>query len=400
MSARVAVVGGGLVGMATAHRLLLDRPELRVTVLEKEGALARHQSGRNSGVLHSGLYYRPGSLKAKTCLAGRAAMTAFCEEEGIPLDRCGKVVVAVTEAELDRLGGLAERARENGVRVERVDSRGLSEIEPAAAGLAALHVPDAAVVDFPEACRRLAERFVEKGGEIRLGEGLHGLKREGKTLVLSTARERLEVDYLVNCAGLFSDRIARWAGLRPEVSILPFRGEYHVLTESAAELCRGLIYPVPDERFPFLGVHLTRSVHGEVEVGPNAVLATAREGYRRRDLRGRDLVEAVGFPGTWRLAGRHWRPGLVEVARSLSKRAFLAAARRLVPRLTLGDLRRAPAGVRAQAVRRDGRLEDDFLLVDGEREVHALNVPSPAATASLEIGRVIAERLERRLDDC
>lgn len=386
----VAVIGGGLVGLATAYRLLDQRPDLRLVVVEKEDDVARHQSGRNSGVLHSGVYYRPGSRKARLCLDGKAQMEAFCEAEGVPWRRCGKVIVAVDDAERPRLDAIAERAAENGVEAEPVGPERLREIEPHAAGVAALWVPSTGVVDFPAAARRLAERLRQRGAEIRTGATVLGGRETTRGVVVETTAGPVQARVLVACAGLHADRVARLFGVEPSVRLVPFRGEYALLRPEAERLVRGLIYPVPDPAFPFLGVHLTRSVHGEVDAGPSAALAFSREGYRMRTLRPADLVDVLGHRGFRRLARRHWRMGLAEIGRSVSLRSFWRAARRLVPDLAREDLTRGPSGVRAQAVLPDGSLADDFVIEETARAVHVLNAPSPAATASLAIGGEVA----------
>ncbi len=396
-AADVAVIGGGIVGLATAYRLLTSRPGLSVTVLEKEDAVARHQSGRNSNVLHSGVYYRPGCLKARNCRAGKAAMEAFLEREGLPWRRCGKVVVATREAELPRLAELERRALANGAAARLVGAAELREIGPTAAGLQALVVPGPGVPDSGAGCRRLAERSEGAGGAVRPGARLLSLDERAPSVRLGTTAGGGEARVVVNCAGLHSDRVAALGGSRPEARILPFRGEYFELRPEARGLVRGLIYPVPDPAFPFLGVHLTPTVGGGVQCGPNAVPAFAREGYRWSTVRPAELAGALAWPGSWRLAARYWRTGWGELRRSLSRRAFAAALARLVPGLDAGHLLPAPAGVRAQAVRRDGSLVDDFLIQGSARVVHVLNAPSPAATAALAIGETVAAEVEKRL---
>jgi (S)-2-hydroxyglutarate dehydrogenase len=395
-SADVAVVGGGIVGLATAYALLGRSPGLRVTVLEKEDRVARHQTGRNSGVLHSGVYYAPGSEKARSCRAGYARMVAFCEAEGLPLELCGKVIVAAREGELSRLADLEGRGQANGVAVKRLSAAELREVEPYAAGLAALLVPSAGIVDYGAVARRLAERVEGLGGRVVTGAALRRVRREGGGLRLETSAGPLAAGWLVNCAGLHADRVARLCGETPAVRIVPFRGEYYALRPEARHLCRGLIYPVPDPRFPFLGVHLSRRVDGRVDVGPSAVLAFAREGYGARDgapRRPRRDPRVPRLPAA-RPAAPLDRPP--EVAASASKRLYLRQARRLVPSLTAADLLPAPSGVRAQAVTPEGGLVDDFLFQDGERAVHVLSAASPAATASLHIGETVAARLALR----
>lgn len=393
----VAVVGGGLVGLATARALLLARPHLAVVLLEKEARVAAHQSGHNSGVIHSGLYYAPGSAKARTSVAGAAAMRRFCAEHGLAVEECGKVVVATREDELPALAELARRGRENGVAdLAEIGPDRLREIEPHAAGIRALHVPHAAIVDYVRVAEALAAEVARLGGEVRLGAEVRSIRQRPRKLLLDTARGELECGFLVGCAGLHSDRLARLEGAEPEARIAPFRGEYYELVPERRSLVRGLIYPVPDARFPFLGVHFTRMIGGGVEAGPNAVLALAREGYRRADADARDLAELVAFPGFWRMAARYWKTGLAEQWRSLSKRAFTAALARLVPDVRAEDLEPAGSGVRAQALLPSGRLADDFRIVERARALHVVNAPSPAATASLAIGAEIAARVVAR----
>ncbi|HUF78288.1 MAG TPA: L-2-hydroxyglutarate oxidase [Thermoanaerobaculia bacterium] len=401
-------MGAGIVGLATAHELA--RRGWPVLVLEAENRVAAHQSGHNSGVIHSGLYYRPGSAKGRLCAEGREALYRLCTEEGIAHRRTGKLVVATGPEELPRLDELERRGRANGLEgLERLVMGELRERFPAAAGVAGLWVPQAGIVDFPGVGRLLARRVVEAGGAVRTGArvaaiGPDGIgPGDGFRLELATG-ETLGASFLVNCAGLQSDRVARLAGARPAVRIVPFRGEYFDLAPDAAARVTVPIYPVPDLRFPFLGVHLTPTLDGRVEIGPNAVLALHRHGYRRGDplassVTGdpRDLASTLGFPGFWRLARRHWRDGAGELRRSLSRRAFAREVRRLVPAIRSSDLHRGGCGIRAQAVDRQGNLLDDFHIVHAERQVHVLNAPSPAATAALAIGREIADRVEGRL---
>ncbi|MDB1090161.1 L-2-hydroxyglutarate oxidase [Streptomyces sp. ACA25] len=390
----VLVVGGGIVGLATAHALRAARPGLAVTVLEKEPGPARHQTGRNSGVIHSGVYYRPGSLKARFAVTGGAELVSFCAEHDIPHALPGKVIVATSRAELPRLGELARRARSNRVPVRELGPAALARREPHVRGLAALHVQNTGVCDFTAVADRLGTMTDLRGDSAVLAVD----RRPGKGVAVRTARgEVLRARVMVNCAGLYSDRIARLAGDDPGLRIVPFRGEYYTLRPERAELVHGLVYPVPDPAFPFLGVHLTTGWDGQVHVGPNAVLAMAREGYRWSTCRPGELAESLGYPGVWRLAGRHWRAGAGELHRSLSRRAFTRAVRRLLPAVTESDLLPAPAGVRAQAVLPDGTLADDFRITEGPHTVHVLNAPSPAATACFPIGREVADRVLRQL---
>lgn len=388
----VIVVGGGIVGLATAARIAARGDQ--VTVLDKEDGLARHQTGRNSGVIHSGLYYAEGSLKARMATEGARSMAAFAAENGVPVEVCGKLVVATEESELPGLHKLAARAEANGVPARLLDPAGAREYEPQVRAVAALRVETTGIVDYAGVCRVLAARIEADGGEILLGEEMLAARTVGDRVQVRTTVADREADGLVVCGGLHADRLARASGLAPAARIVPFRGEYYGLTETAGDLVRGLIYPVPDPRFPFLGVHLTRGIDGHVHAGPNAVLALAREGYRWTELSVRDLGDALSWPGLWRMGARNWRPGAAEVVRSLSTAAFARSLARLVPGITADDLVPAPAGVRAQAVGRDGGLVDDFLVQTAPRQVHVLNAPSPAATASLEI----AKHLERELD--
>ena len=389
----VIVIGGGIVGLATAYRLTERYPQLSVLVLEKESHVAAHQSGRNSGVLHSGIYYKPGSLKAANCRAGKRAMQDFCEREGIPYDLCGKVIVAPDESGLPRLRALYERGQANGVRCEMINRDRLRELEPHAEGVRAIHVPEAGIADYPAVCERLAARISGRGGKVQCGARVNGFKIRPAEIVAETTLGAFAARYAVNCAGLHADRVARLAGVEPPLTIAPFRGEYYKLTREAEALCRGLIYPVPDPQFPFLGVHFTRMIRGGVECGPNAVLAFAREGYRRRDVNAGDLFEALSHAGFLKLARQHWRMGAHEMWRSLSKSAFVRALNRLVPEIRNHHLLAAPAGVRAQAIDGAGAMVDDFAVAAQPRMINVLNAPSPAATAALAIGDLIVEKL-------
>jgi L-2-hydroxyglutarate oxidase len=393
MAHHYVIIGGGIVGLATAHRLILDRPDATVTVVEKESRVAAHQTGHNSGVIHAGVYYKPGSLKARLCRAGSASMVEFCDEHGIPARITGKLIVATRDDEVPRLHALHERALANGLPVTLITPEQAREHEPHVAAVAAMHVASTGIVDYGQVCRVLAELVEKGGGQVRLGTRVTGIRADGDRTVVETTGGELRADYLINCGGLHADRLARMAGLRPDARIIPFRGEYYELTPDRRDLVRGLIYPVPDPQFPFLGVHFTRMVDGSVHAGPNAVLATAREGYGWGRIRPRDVVDEAAWPGLWRLGRQHWRYGLTEVRRSLSKRRFTESLARLIPEVTEADLVRAGAGVRAQAIARDGGLVDDFLIVRGPRQVHVLNAPSPAATSSLEIAKHIVSEL-------
>ncbi|AZM54115.1 L-2-hydroxyglutarate oxidase [Streptomyces sp. WAC 01529] len=387
----VLVIGGGIVGLATAYALTRAAPGTSVTVLEKESGPARHQTGRNSGVIHSGIYYPPGSLKARFAVRGAAEMIKFCAEYGIAHEVTGKLIVATERAELPRLHALVQRGRENGIPVRELGPAQIAEYEPEVRGLAAIHVGTTGVCDYGAVAEQLA---AASGAEIRYGAGGHVVRVDRRPLLGVAVRTAdgavVRGKVLVNCAGLHCDEVARLTGDDPGMRIVPFRGEYFELARP--ELVRGLVYPVPDPAFPFLGVHLTRGIDGGVHVGPNAVPALAREGYDWSVVRPRELAGTLGWPGSWRIARRHWRYGAGELRRSASKAAFTEAVRRLLPGVTAEDLVPAPAGVRAQAVLRDGTLVDDFLIREGARAVHVLNAPSPAATASLPIGREVALR--------
>lgn len=407
----VLIVGGGIVGLSTAYALTRAAPGTRVLVLEKEPGPARHQTGRNSGVIHSGIYYRPGSLKARFAARGAAELVEFCSRYGIPHEVTGKLIVATDRAELPRLHALIQRGRQHGIPVRELGPSQLAEREPHVRGLAAIHVGTTGVCDFGAVAGQLAQLAQQAGAEVRYGAEVTAVdRRPGRGVAVrvgaadpagspappsgSTSAPRIvRARAMVNCAGLHCDRVARLTGDDPAARIVPFRGEYYELAPARTDLVRGLVYPVPDPAFPFLGVHLTRGVDGGVHIGPNAVPALAVEGYDWRTLRPRELAPVLGYPGAWRIAHRHWRYGAGELRRSLSKRAFTGAVRRLLPEITEDDLIPAPAGVRAQAVQRDGTLVDDFLITETPHAVHVLNAPSPAATASLPIGREVADRV-------
>jgi L-2-hydroxyglutarate oxidase len=393
----IAVVGGGIVGLATA--LALSEQQQSVVVLEAEQDVAMHQTGHNSGVIHSGLYYKPGSLKATLCTEGRELLYAFCDEHGIAYDRCGKLVVALEEAELPRLEALAERGLANGLKLQRLDGHQLKQYEPHVAGIAGLWVPETGIVDYRQVAAAYRKLLQERGVEVRTGWRLAGCRRQPDGLVLepqldssaaSLVREPVICRNLVTCAGLYADRVAELCGVKPNMRIMPFRGEYYELAHEKRDRVRNLIYPVPDPQFPFLGVHFTRKIDGGVEAGPNAVLALRREGYGKFSFHPRDAWEIGMNRGFWSLARRYWRMGSGEYFRSYSKYAFWRALRRLIPDIEVDDLLPAGAGVRAQAMTPDGKLVDDFLFAPAYRMLHVLNAPSPAATASLAIGRYIA----------
>lgn len=394
----VAVVGGGIVGLATAYQLTRTRPGTRVVVLEKEPEVGRHQTGHNSGVLHSGIYYKPGSLKATNCRRGKKLMEDFCASEGIPFDICGKVIVAIDDKDLPALERIYERGQANGVACEVIGKERLAELEPHAAGVKAIHVPEAGIVDYKEVCRRLARRIREAGGQVLTDARVAKIERSKDKAVLTTAKgEQVEAQQIVNCAGLQCDRVTAMGGVKPDAQIVPFRGEYFELKPEAEHLCKNLIYPVPDPAFPFLGVHFTRMIEGGVECGPNAVLAFGREAYRKTDFNAKDFFETLRYSGFRKLAAKYWRTGLGEMWRSASKAAFVKALSRLVPEIKAEHLVPAPAGIRAQAVQPDGGMVDDFLIQEADHVINVNNAPSPAATASLNIGATIVERLLPRL---
>lgn len=394
----VAIVGGGIVGLAAAYQLTRQFPELSIVLLEKEHELAAHQTGRNSGVLHSGIYYKPGSLKAVNCREGKKALEDFCAEHGVAYEVCGKVIVATAESEFEALERIYQRGQANGVQCSLIDAARLHELEPHAAGLRAIHVPEAGIVDYPGVCQKLAELIRAAGGEIVLGARVLGMHNEARGVVVSSTAGDFRAEHVINCAGLHSDRVTAMSGQKPNVKIVPFRGEYYQLKPEARHLCRNLIYPVPDPKFPFLGVHFTRMIDGTIECGPNAVLAYAREGYRKTDVNLRDLAESLTYPGFLRLAGKHWKMGLGEIWRSVNKGAFVKALQRLVPDIRGELLEAAPSGIRAQAIAPDGSMVDDFLIQRTEHVVNVCNAPSPAATASLNIGRLIVEALALQLN--
>jgi len=394
----VVIVGGGIVGLAVALEITRRFPHLRLLLLEKEDRVGQHQSGHNSGVIHSGVYYKPGSLKAKLCVEGAQAMIEFCRAHGLPHQVCGKVIVATHVEELPRLEELRRRGEANGLTGLRIISpEELREIEPHASGLRALVVPSTGITDYSAVCEKYAELLRAAGGTILTSTAVTGLRDLESEVVVETSGPVFSTTSLINCAGLFSDRIARMAGGKPDVMVVPFRGEYYDLIPQRSSLVRALIYPVPDPQFPFLGVHFTRRVNGTVDAGPNAVLAFRREGYKRTDFSLYDLASSLAFPGFWRMAAKHWRSGLDEFHRSFSKSAFVRALRRFLPEVRDADLIPGGSGVRAQALRRDGTLVDDFQFVPSGKMLHVLNVPSPAATASLVIGRAIVRTAEESI---
>ena len=395
----VVVIGGGIVGLATARRLLEQRPGLRIAILEKEAELATHQSGHNSGVLHAGLYYQPGSLKARLCREGKAEIEAFAEAHDIPFERCGKLVVALDESELERLAALHERAVANGVPgLEEIGPERIRELEPHAAGIRGLWSPGTGIIDFRRVALAMAADLRQQEVAILTGREVRGLDERPGEIVVRTSGDEVRADLVVACAGLQADRVAALGGSRDGPRIVPFRGDYYTLTADARGLVRGLIYPVPDPRFPFLGVHFTKRIDGAVWAGPNAVLAFAREGYRRRDIRPLELLATVTDRGFLRLAGKYLRTGLGEMWRDWWKPAFVREIQRYVPEIRSDQLRFGPSGVRAQALGRDGTLVDDFVLGGSARILHVRNAPSPAATSSLAIGSMLATSALERLD--
>jgi L-2-hydroxyglutarate oxidase LhgO len=388
----VVIIGGGVVGLGVGLEITRRFPQLRLLLLEKEDRVARHQSGHNSGVIHSGVYYKPGSMKARLCVTGAAAMVEFCREHGIAHEVCGKVIVATHVEELPRLEELRKRGEANGLAgLRMIGAEELREIEPHATGIQALVVPSTGITDYAQVCEKYAELIVARGGTVLTSAAAQGIRRLASEIVIETSRGAFSTTSLINCAGLFSDRISRMAGDEPGVMIVPFRGEYYDLVPERASLVRSLIYPVPDPRFPFLGVHFTRRISGKVDAGPNAVLALKREGYRHSDISLRDLASSLAFPGFWRMARQHWRNGFDEFRRSFSKPIFVRALQRLVPDVVEKDLVPGGSGVRAQALKPDGALVDDFQFVPSGKILHVLNVPSPAATASLAIGKAIVD---------
>lgn len=397
----VAIIGGGIVGLATAMalgRAAGDRAaDFRLIVLEAEGRLAQHQTGHNSGVIHSGLYYKPGSLKATLCTSGRNQLYAFCKEHGVTHDPCGKLVVATDDKEIATLKMLAERGEANGLdQMEWLDSAGMREREPNVSGVAGLWVPQTGIVDYVEVAQAYAKVIRGGGGQIDTHARVTNVHRVGDEITLTTSRGLKRCRHVINCGGLQSDRVAKMCGAKPQLRIVPFRGEYYELVESRRSLVRNLIYPVPDPQFPFLGVHYTRMVNGGVEAGPNAVLAFKREGYDKFSCSPRDCLDMATYPGLWKLIGKHWRMGMGEWHRSLSKRAFVKGLQKLIPTITGADLTPAGCGVRAQAIEPDGSLVDDFRIIESDQFIHVLNAPSPAATASIAIGQYIAELATKR----
>ncbi|MBK7228434.1 MAG: L-2-hydroxyglutarate oxidase [Ignavibacteriales bacterium] len=395
----ITIIGGGIVGTATALSIL-NSNNVKLLLLETESSLAAHQTGNNSGVIHSGLYYKPGSLKAANCTLGRDMMYAFCQEHNLSYDKSGKIVVATREKEIPALNMLEERGRENGLAgIKRLSASEIKEYEPHALGIDGLFVPQTGIVDYVAVTNKYAELIREKGGEIKTNSKLISVKKDGKDLILSTEHDEYKTKFVVNCAGLQSDRIAKLFGVDPKLQIIPFRGEYYQLKKEKQYLVNNLIYPVPDPQFPFLGVHFTRMINGGVEAGPNAVLAFKREGYNKTDFSIKDLTELGFYSGFWKMAAKYYKMGFQEFRRSFSKELFVKSLQKLIPEIQYDDIEIGGAGVRAQALERDGKLVDDFRIVEAERMVHVLNAPSPAATASLSIGKKISEMVIKRYSE-
>lgn len=387
------IIGGGIVGLSVGKALTESNPGKKILVLEKEDELAAHQTGHNSGVIHSGIYYTPGSFKARFAREGNASMVAFCEEQGIKYDMCGKVIVATNERERPLLDNLYERGLENKLELKRLDQDELLEVEPHVNGLEAIQVKSAGIVDYTEVSHAFARIIRENGGEILCGEEVRTITEAPDEVTIETDNQTIKTDFVINCAGLQSDRIAKMAGYHIDMKIVPFRGEYFTLKEEKTHLVKNLIYPVPNPEFPFLGVHFTRGIHGEIEAGPNAVLGFKREGYKKTDINVRDLAETLTYKGFLRIASKYMKVGLGEMVRSVSKQKFVESLQQLVPSVEKDDLVVAPAGVRAQALNSDGTLVDDFMIIKGNKSLHVCNAPSPAATASIEIGKEIVRRL-------
>ena len=388
-----AIIGGGIVGLSTGMAIYHRFPNAKVVVLEKESDIAQHQTGHNSGVIHSGIYYKPGSFKARFARQGSQSMREFCEKHGIEYDVCGKVIVATNQEEIPILDNLYERGLVNGLNIKRIGREELMEIEPHVNGLAAIHIPTAGIVSYRQVSEKFAKIIEEKGGEILLNTKVNRINERSDQVTIETNQSSLKAKMLINCAGLHSDRIAAEAGYKTDMKIVPFRGEYYKLKPEKSYLVKHLIYPVPDPKFPFLGVHFTRMISGEVEAGPNAVLSFKREGYKKTDFNAKDIVEVLGYGGFWKLAGKFLKEGMEEYVRSFSKKQFTKSLQTLIPEIQEDDLLPAPAGVRAQALKYDGNLVDDFYIVMGKHSIHVCNAPSPAATASIEIGKEIVGRI-------
>lgn len=394
----VVIIGGGIVGLSVGLALTERFPDKKVVILEKENSVSKHQTGNNSGVIHSGIYYKPGSFKARFAKQGSQSMVAFCKEHGIEYDICGKVIVATEQHELPLLQNLYERGIQNELEIEMLNAEQLKEIEPHVAGLGAIRVPQAGIVNYQQVSEKIRELIEANGGEIRCGEEVKSINEHENGVLIETSKGTVETKVMINCAGLQSDRIAKMTGYFADLKIVPFRGEYYKLKESSRSLVNHLIYPVPNPDFPFLGVHYTRMIGGEVEAGPNAVLSFKREGYKKTDINLFDIAETLTYKGFWKLAGKNMKEGLNEMARSYSKGLFVKSLQKLIPEIQADDLEPGGAGVRAQALKSDGSMVDDFYFIPGKRSIHVLNAPSPAATASLEIGKEIVARFEKKFE--
>lgn len=388
------IIGGGIVGLSTGMGLLNRFPAAKVAILEKESHVAAHQTGHNSGVIHSGIYYKPGSYKARLAKKGSESMTKFCREHGLEVDICGKVIVASEDFELPLLENLYQRGLENGLGVRMIDKSELLEIEPHVNGKKAIHVPMAGIVNYKHVSEKMAEIIREKGGDILLNHKVLSIDETVQEVIVETSKGEIKGSYYINCGGLHSDRIAKLAQLKTDVKIVPFRGEYYMLKPEKSSLVKNLIYPVPNPNFPFLGVHFTRMINGSIDVGPNAVLSFKREGYKKTDINLADLMEVISYKGFWKLAGKYMKEGVDEMIRSASKELFMKNVQKLMPDIQKEDIVPGPAGVRAQALKDDGSLVDDFFIIPGKRSIHVLNAPSPAATASIEIGKEIVKKME------
>lgn len=388
-----SIIGGGIVGLSTAMALGERYPHASIIVLEKENGLAYHQTGHNSGVIHSGIYYKPGSFKAKFTRAGSQSMVQFCQIHDIPHEVCGKVIVATKEEELPRLENLYQRGLENGLKVKKISAEEVKEKEPHVQCLAGIYVPTSGIVDYQQVCQKYAELIQKQGGEIRLNTQVQQIIKTAQGQVLETPQGTVHTHFVINCAGLYSDRIAQLGGVNPQAKIVPFRGEYYELVPEKRYLVKNLIYPVPNPDFPFLGVHFTRMIDGSIHAGPNAVLSFKREGYKKTDFDLKDLGEVLTYPGFWKLAAKHADEGIKEIIRSLSKAAFVHSLQQLIPEVQAADIIPSEAGVRAQALQADGKLVDDFLIIQDHQAMHVCNAPSPAATASLEIGKAIVSQI-------
>lgn len=388
----ITIIGAGIVGLASALQISKKKPKLKIAILETEKEVAQHQTGHNSGVIHSGLYYKPGSLKAFNCVRGRNALYLFCEENNIKHDKCGKIVVATNNEELSSLNLLYQRGLENGLKgLKKLSAGEISDYEPNISGIEGLHVPETGIVDYRDVCKGYKQKVLEGQNELFLDTRFRGIQNRDDTLVLETTKSEVKSKNIINCSGLHSDRVAKLCGVKPRLKIVPFRGEYYELLAQKENLIRNLVYPVPNAKFPFLGVHFTRMIHGGVEAGPNAVLAFKREGYLKSDFSFYDTLETFTYPGFWLLAAKYWYTGFGEMYRSASKKAFVKALQKLLPELKKEDVKTSGSGVRAQALTRKGKLLDDFYIEQKEKMIHVLNAPSPAATASLSIGETIAD---------